>query len=154
MNAAAMRVRVRGIQREIAGPADLLLGVRMVGWALLLRVLKYLVPLPSLVRMMRGRGGSGREAPDRERQVITLARWACRLIAWSRGGNCLERGLVTYRYLSAIGSRPTLAVGVGRSVHKVRGHAWVLLDGQPVNETAASLRDFETVITFGPDGES
>jgi hypothetical protein len=104
-------------------------------------------------RSASGPGGVVRDA-TREDQIVTLARWTCRLTRWSSGGNCLERGLITYRFLGAANAQPSLVVGIGRGERgEIRGHAWVLVDGKPAGESLASVSEFETVLTFGPDGE-
>jgi hypothetical protein len=148
-------VRVRS---RIRTPGDLWLGGRMLLWACCLPVLKHLIALPALVRFV-GRpstrsGGSATNASRVEEldRIATLARWSCRVTRWSSGGNCLERGLVLYRFLGAADFQPSLFAGFrkgeGGDVH---GHAWVVLDGRPVGENSASVEEFEPVIAFGPD---
>jgi hypothetical protein len=66
--------------------------------------------------------------------------------------NCLERALVTYRYLCQAGARPELVMGVARGEKGVHGHAWVAVDGHPVHDTAGELARFEPVLRFGSDG--
>ena len=76
------------------------------------------------------------------------------MLDWSSGGNCLERGLVTYRYLSALNAEPVLVVGVSRESDRgVKGHAWVSVDGRPVGETAAEVAEFVRFMEFGTKGE-
>jgi hypothetical protein len=130
---------------------------RMLGWAVVLPIVKRVVPIQTLVPLMR-RSVSG---PDlvrdaaREDQIVTLARWTCRLTRWSSGGNCLERGLITYRFLGSVHAQPSLVVGIGRGERgEIRGHAWVLVDGKPAGESLASVSEFETVLTYGPDGKA
>jgi hypothetical protein len=129
----------------------------MLGWAAVLPIVKHAVSIRTLVPLMRrsasGPSGVARDAA-REDQIVTLARWTCRLTRWSSGGNCLERGLITYRFLGAANAQPSLVVGIGRGERgEIRGHAWVLVDGKPAGESLASVSEFETVLTFGPDGE-
>jgi hypothetical protein len=146
--------RLAKIRAQIAEPRDLLLAIRILAWAVTLRVLKYFVPLPTLVKAMRRLPAQSVRAIEREQQVIAFARWACRLTAWPARGNCLERALVSYRYLGPLGAEPVLFVGLGRDLDRsVRGHAWLVVDGQPVDETRDSLSDFKRVIAFGADGD-
>jgi hypothetical protein len=65
--------------------------------------------------------------------------------------NCLERGLVAYRYLARAGADPTLVVGMPRTPGG-HGHVWVSVDGVAVHDSAARLADFEPVLAFGSDG--
>ena len=125
--------------------------VRILGWACVMPILKRAIPLQTLVRLVRRTGGRHRDGV-REDQIVTFARWACRITRWSSGGNCLERGLIAYRFLGAINAQPTLVVGIGRGEGAMRGHAWVVIDGRPVGEHPATLGEYTPVLTFGPDG--
>jgi hypothetical protein len=125
----------------------------MLIWASALRVLKHVVRLPVLVRFVYQGAERVERDVQEEQHVATLARWACRVLAWSSGGNCLERGLVTYRYLSALNAQPVLVVGVSRENDRgVKGHAWVTVDDRPVGESAAAIEDYVHVIAFAADG--
>ena len=67
--------------------------------------------------------------------------------------NCLERSLVSYRFLSHAGAEPELAFGVAKDRDDpVRGHAWVVLDGEPVHDSVAALERFERLGAFGREG--
>jgi hypothetical protein len=138
-------------------PSDVFFAMRIMGWACLMPILKQVIPLKTLVRLIRRTGrAAGRGAVRdgvREDQIITFARWACRITRWSSGGNCLERALIAFRYLGAINAQPTLVVGMGRGDGgTIRGHAWVLIDGRPAGESRDSLREYTPVVMFGPDG--
>jgi hypothetical protein len=141
------------VAERFKSPSDFFLAARIMGWACVMPVLKQLIALQNLVRLVRRTGRNATRDSFREDQIVTFARWACRLTRWSSGGNCLERGLIAYRYLGAINAQPTLVVGIGRGDNGgVRGHAWILLDGRPVGESQSALRQYETVMQFGPDG--
>jgi hypothetical protein len=123
-----------------------------MGWACVLPLLKRLLPIRPLVRLM---WRDARRLPDpaREERVVVFARWACRVIRWRDGGNCLERGLIAYRFLLEAGAEPTLVVGVGRdAAADVIGHAWVLLDGRPAGDSDSTIRGYVPVFAFGPNG--
>jgi hypothetical protein len=138
--------------RAIAStPAGAWLLVRMLAWAAALPVLKRVLPLPTVVKLAaRPRRASHRYA-NREQEVAALARW---LYARSpvRDDNCLERSLVTYRFLSERGADPVLSIGVRKGDGGVLGHAWVTVDGEPVYEAPDELADYATVVSFGADG--
>ena len=139
-------------RRWIRSPSDLQLLGRMMLWACCLPVLKRLMPLPMLVRLVRSRASGRGRQPGPDEQLVTFARWSCRLTTSSRG-NCLARGLVLYRYLGAVGAQPELRVGFRRGdAGRVLGHAWVVVDGQPVGEDVTALAPFEVTVAFGPDG--
>lgn len=153
MNPSDVRARLTKVRAQISRPPDLSLALRMTMWAVLLRGLKYVVPLSILLPLMRTRGAGTARALQREQQVVILARWACRFMAWRGGGNCLERALVTYRYLCALGAEPLVVVGLGRRPDgQLRGHAWVVVDGKAVDDTTESLDGLEQLAVFGPDG--
>ncbi len=147
--------RYRKVLREVATAADGWLLVRMCGWAFALRVLKHVVPLPTLARLaMPTAGAQARHAPAREK-VVTLARWSARAVRWSGTGPCLERALVTQRYLASAGYAPVLVIGVapGEAAAGVSsGHAWVTLDGVPVEPADDALERFVPIASFAHDG--
>jgi hypothetical protein len=123
----------------------------MVAWAAVLPILKRVLPLPTVVKLAaRRRGGAGRQR-RREEEVTTLARW---LYSRSpvRDDNCLERSLVTYRFLSERGADPLLSIGVRKDEDGVFGHAWVTVDGEPVYDAPAELAEYATVVTFTAAG--
>jgi hypothetical protein len=59
---------------------------------------------------------------------------------------------MTYRFLLEGGAAPTLVIGVGRVPAEIVGHAWVLLNGLPAGESAASVSPYLPTLVFGPDG--
>jgi hypothetical protein len=129
---------------------DLLLVLRMSLWAVLVPVLKRVVPLPKVARMMwadrhaRGRGS------ERQQRIVRAARSILRARPLSRDENCLDRSLVLYRFLSMEMLDPRLVLGVRCGPEGVEGHAWVTVDGRPVVE--ASVADFAPIAVIGPAG--
>jgi hypothetical protein len=138
--------------RRFRAWADVWLAMRIGLWACALPLLKHLLPIRSLVSLMQRPAGLEHRNARLEDQIITFARWGARLIRWRAGGNCLERGLIAYRYLGAAGANPTLVVGIGRNELGVIGHAWVVVDGQPMDEYRAALDIYTPVFAFAPDG--
>ena len=127
------------------------LTTRMLAWRLVLPVLKRVVPLPRLVRLMGRRHAAGPApgaAPD---AVLRTARRMYRPRV-ARADNCLERSLLTYRFLLQAGIRPELVCGVDRSEEGVVGHAWVTVDGRPVSDAPDAVARFAPLVTFGPAG--
>ena len=140
------------IIQEVQTVSDAILAAKVLAWALVLPGLKHVLSVRSLAAVMhRSPRTSSRDALH-EGRIVTFARWGARVARWKSGGNCLERGLIAYRYLCAAGARPTLVVGVGRDVHGVTGHAWVLVDGRLVGEHQSSIQPYTPVFAFGPDG--
>ena len=122
-------------------------------WACVLPVLKRVMPMKSLVGIVWRSARRLERDAAREERVVTFARWACRLTGWTRRGNCLERGLIAYRFLGEGHADPTLVIGVGRGGRgAITGHAWVLLDGTPAGESLESVSEYVPVFAFGPDG--
>ena len=144
--------RVSRVAARFTSPADVGLAIRIMTWACVLPVLKRVMPIRSLVRLV---WRSSRLAPDAERdeRVVVFARWACRLVRWRDGGNCLERGLIAYRFLLEGHAEPTLVIVMGRNdAANVIGHAWVLLNGAPAGESSTAISQYVPVFAFAPDG--
>jgi len=140
---------------QVSTPADVWLLARMVAWVCALRLLKRVVSLPRLVLLVR-QEPHGRRDTGAEQKVVVLARWTSRFTRWSAQGPCLERALVAYRYLTAMAANPVLVIGVApgeRAINGSRGHAWVTVDGTPVDDSGESLQGFATIVAFGPDGQ-
>lgn len=145
--------RIRVILSCIRSPSDAWLALRILGWRLAVPVLKWLLPLPRLARLMWAHGQRDERDPAREERIVTLAEALCGLHGNRLLDNCLERSLVSYRFLSQAGAAPELVFGVSRSSDDpVPGHAWVRLDGEPVHDSAALLTRFEELGAFGQDG--
>jgi len=119
-------------------------------WAAALRVLKHVVPLPTLVRMMHA-------APTRvgPRATDALERYLHASGRFPRRppGNCLERSLGVYRLLGQAGVSPQLLVGMRRLPSQpIEGHVWVRAGGRPIGETAESLNEFQLTAMFDEHG--
>jgi hypothetical protein len=132
-------------------PVDLGLAIRMLGWSLLLPGLKRVLPLPSLVRLVWSRP-RGERQPDRERIIVFLAQRIYRLRPLLRRDNCLERSLLTYRFLSMAGADPRLVIGIGKAENDFAGHAWVLIDDAPLFDTHSTLNQYVAVTEFAGRG--
>jgi len=140
----------RYVARRIAGhPRDVWLAARMLGWAMVLPLLKRVVPPPALARLMwcppRGQGDG-----DRVETIVALSR----LVTRARPGsarNCYERSLIAYRYLARAGAAPKLVVGVRREGGSISGHAWVSVRGRSLWEPGGVER-FSEVAVFGRGG--
>jgi transglutaminase superfamily protein len=141
--------RLSRVRSVISGPGELLLAFRMLFWAALLPALKRMLPLPRLVALM---APSHRHRPAEERSdtVVTLARWTYRTGALR--DNCLERSLLTYRYLPAGNENSWLVLGVRRGEDGPPGHAWMIVRGVAVHDTDATLNGLVPVLAFDLDG--
>jgi hypothetical protein len=135
-------------------PADLWLVLRMVGWRLVLPVLKRRMALPRLVGLMWDGESSPAPRTDRQLRIAELTTVVFRSDHRDRPGNCLDRSLVAYRYLSGAGADPALRVGLRRGDGLLKGHAWVTVDDQPVEESPEPLEEFAQVVTFHGEGAS
>jgi hypothetical protein len=139
--------RLRSLASLFARPADSLLALRTLGWMCVLPVLKRVVALPRLVQLMWiGPSAAGRDREREKRAIDVVAR-----LSRASGGNCLERSLILYRYLSQAGADPCLVVGMTRS-NRYLGHVWVRVDGNALLETTDTLRAYAEVTAFGPEG--
>jgi hypothetical protein len=144
--------RLSRVVARLTSTADVVLAARIMMWACILPILKQILPIRPLVKLV-WRAPRLEPDGDREERVVTFARWACRLTRWKSGGNCLERALIAYRFLLEGGAAPTLVIGMGSvTPAEIVGHAWVLLNGMPAGESAASVSGFVPALVFGPDG--
>ena len=151
MNAPQLpfRRRLRTLRRHVRSPSDALLVGRLLAWRLALPLLKRTVPIATLVRLMANPGG--RSTRDTARIVDLVD-----LIYAPRGnqdpGNCLDRSLALYRFLSRNEPGTRLVLGMRRESSELEGHAWVIAGDRPYGQTPASGGGFETLATFAADG--
>jgi hypothetical protein len=145
----SFRGRFRTLRKHVRSPSDALLVLRLLAWRLALAVLKRTVPIPTLVRLMATPDGrSTRDTP----RIVELVDW---LYAPRRDrdlGNCLDRSLVLYRFLSRNEPGTRLVLGMRRGSSELEGHAWVIAGDRAFGETPASGGGFVTLATFAADG--
>lgn len=146
------RNRLRGL--AVCARTDARLLLRVLGWRLALPILKHAVPVRTLAGWMAAvpQPSPGVSVEPRLARVDAL-----RLMLTHGGrvvmsGNCLERSLVLYRFLGEAGAEPRLVMGVNRAGGAVGGHAWIELDGEPIEDTPETT--FAPVVVFGAGGEA
>lgn len=111
-------------------------------------LLRRVVALETLVRLA---WQPPRQPRDASADAL-LARRIARLSEWCGGkDDCLPRSLVLYRELSKRGADPALVIGF-RAADRLLGHAWVTVDGRPVNEAEDVRSTMTPVCAFGPGG--
>ena len=121
----------------------------MLGWAAALPLLKRRMALPKLVEIAVPEVRA--DADRRPETVIAFSRWVYRIPGFR--DNCLEKSLLTYRYLPADGGRYRLVLGVRASkAEGPPGHAWLTIDGDPVHDTSESLADLVPILAFDSAG--
>jgi hypothetical protein len=132
---------------SLRSPAGAWLLARMLAWRLALPLLKRLLPLPRLVRLA-ARGGRTSFTPA---QVVSASH---RLFGTRapESSDCLERSLLTYRFLGQAGAAPELVCGLQRAGDGVVGHAWVVVAGAPVDEAPDALAAYAAVVAFDSTG--
>jgi len=144
------RSRLARLGSVISGPSEALLTARMLFWASLLPLLKRTLPLPRLVSIMVPRRRRRGPDPVREEVVVTVARWIYRTRALR--DNCLERSLLTYRYLPAGDDDALLVLGMRSGDDGPPGHAWLTVHGVAVHDTDATLAQLVPVVAFDLEG--
>jgi len=124
------------------------IAIRMWTWAALLRVLKRIVPLESLVRLMHRRPASrGRSAAFRQRIEDYLSMTG--RFPYRPPSNCLERSLGAYRLLCEAAAAPELVIGLRRSdAQGLLGHVWVTVQGRALAERDDALAVYTPIATF------
>lgn len=113
-------------------------------------LLKHVVPVASLARFA-WRETTTVQGEDRQRlavaRVVKVRKFLRR---WDR--DCVQTSLLIYRELSGIGADPMLAIGFRRSEGRLDGHAWVIVGGVAVGDTAPSDLKFTPTCFFGRSG--
>lgn len=142
---------VRALRSCIHSPADAWLATRMLAWAAVLPALKRTVPLPRLVELMRATPRRSLRQPDVEQRIVALAWWLHAPLALLDRG-CMQRSLLTYRFLGAAGAQPHFAIGVRKEGGVVLAHAWISVDGAPAGDSERDIARFAPMLMFGPDG--
>lgn len=145
----SVRKRAARFRNVVRSPADVVLFARMLGWAAALPFLKRRMPLPKLVETAAPEARAN--ATRRPETVIAFSRWVYRIPGFR--DNCLEKSLLTYRYLPSSGNPYRLVLGVrsGES-DGPPGHAWLTIDGVPVHDTEESLADLVPILAFDSAG--
>jgi hypothetical protein len=136
------------LRTSITSPSDVWLLARMTAWAPGLLVLKRTVPLPRLVALMETRPRRPSRDLALEGRIARMARLLYRGRPGTFRDNCLERSLLTYRFLGRAGADPELVVAMRKGEEGVRGHVWVTVGGRPVHEEPAELEPYVPVMSF------
>jgi hypothetical protein len=125
-------------------------GLRIAPAFLLLGALKYLVPLRSLAKWTWCETTRPRDRLAERRLTANVLRLSKLLRIADR--DCLQRSLLLYRLLSAVGANPELVVGFREQDGKIIGHAWVIIDDVSLVEPESDLVRFSPVFRFGARG--
>jgi hypothetical protein len=143
--------RKQRLLQLLCSPSDLWLMIRIMGWALILPILKRIFPLRTLAKFL----WSAPKIPDRnfdqEQKIATVIRWIY-VFVFSNEKSCIQRSLILYRYLSLSHSNPQLYTGIRREKNDWKGHAWILVDGKPFGDFDSHLEDFRPLLSFGEHG--
>ena len=130
----------------------ILIGSRLWLWAAMLRGLKHVIPLETLVRLTRVTPRS-HAATGAESQVEAFLERKGRF-PFRPPANCLERSFGAYRLLCRAGADPELVVGVKRSPDRgVEGHVWVRVAGRVLAEASDNVEGFTPIVTFDASGQ-
>jgi Transglutaminase-like superfamily len=145
----SVRRRFRTLRAHVRSPSDALLALRLFGWRVALAPLKRTVPVPKLVRLMASSPGHPPRDTDR---IVELVDW---IYAPRRDvdlGNCLDRSLVLYRFLSRDEPGRRLVLGIRQESGALEGHAWVTAGDRAIGVTSGSGGDFVPLATFDAEG--
>ena len=125
-------------------------GFHIVPAYVLLGLLKHLVPLRWLAKWTWCEKAGPRDRLAERRLAANVLRLSKLLRIADR--DCLQRSLLLYRLLSAVGSDPEFVVGLREQDGKIIGHAWVLVDDMSIVEPESDLVRFSPVLRFGARG--
>jgi hypothetical protein len=143
---------LRLLRSLVRAPGDAGLLARMAAWSVALPILKRAMPLPRLVRFAHLEPRRDSRDPEREAKVIAIAEWLFKVRQEGSRDNCLERSLVSFRFLGRLDAQPELVVGVSSEGDTTIGHVWVTIDGRPVHDDVTSVASYDQVVVFGSDG--
>jgi hypothetical protein len=115
-------------------------------------VLRHFVRLDRLARWAWQPPDGRAAGPEHEARTVALAIRLGQLFR-AVDRHCLQRSLLLYRELSAAGASPSLVVGFGRQDTRVIGHAWVVVRGVPIGESAEWLASLSPAVAFGRGGQ-
>jgi hypothetical protein len=141
----------RGASVAAVAPGDGWLLARMLAWRTVLPILKRRVPLARLTRLM-WQEPRARARPDQAERIPDLVERVYRGLRAGPEGSCLERSLLTYRFLSRAGADPRLVVGIRGPSGSVVGHAWVVVDGEALFEPTPPAGEYASFFSFGRGG--
>jgi hypothetical protein len=141
----------RGASLAAVSPGDGWLLARMLAWRTVLPLLKRHVSLATLARVM-WQDPRSPTRQDRADRIPELVERVYRGLRAGPEGSCLERSLLTYRFLSAAGAEPRLVIGIRGPGGSVVGHAWVVVDGEALFEPTAPTGEYASFFSFGRDG--
>ena len=136
----------------VTSPSDAVAVINVLAWTLTLPVLKFALPLPTLVRLVCFQAPSGRESRARANQIITLIDRLYRVGALKRGGSCLERSLLAFRFLARTHPGSRLMIGAREINGHWLGHAWVTVDDRAADESLVPPGAFCPIVAFDASG--
>jgi hypothetical protein len=131
-----------------------LMAWRLWFWAAVVRPLKHVVPLRTLVHLLHRSPRSSRNgrAVQVRRDIESFFERTGRPPRRAPA-NCLERSLGAYRLLCSAGAAPEIVVGIRRGVGgRVDGHVWVVVEGRPLGEDEAFIAGYARVLAFDATG--
>ena len=147
--ARAWRARIRRLHARIQSPSDAFLVARLLGWRLAVPVLKRALPIDRLIRLMRS--GSP-DAAGESHRIIEFVDWIYAPRREPEPGNCLDRSLVLYRFLSANEPGAQLVLGIRRESGALEVHAWVIVGGHPLGAVPPRGERFVPLAAFDAQG--
>lgn len=153
-----MSIRIKaawslGLNAIVTRWTRIFLIARLTAWALILPILKRLLPLPALVSLM------ARVPRPTPYHPLKAARAAEQIWEFYRrralilSPNCLERSLLTFRILCSLNAGPCLVAGFGKKQGRIVGHTWVTISGRPIIEAPELLSIYTPAMRFDAQGK-
>lgn len=145
----SFRRRLATVRGHVRSLSDALFVARLLAWRVTLAALKRTIPLARLTRLMAN--PSGRPMSD-TRRVVEMVDWVYGPRRSADLGNCLDRSLVLYRFLSRSEPETRLVIGMRRGPSGVEGHAWVTAGDLALGTVTGPDGDFVPLAAFDSDG--
>ena len=128
-------------------------------WPALWRLAMIRISLFRGIARTRQRFGGSSDSPNtgklsRNRDQAStppLAAWRRRALALRRvsrfipGAHCLARALALRWWMRRSGLEAVVVIGVRRTADGIASHAWVELEGIPIDESEAVIRNFQVI---------
>lgn len=113
-------------------------------WLIWLVIANTFRPLRVLLTRLRPRASDASRASDKRCEA--LARYA-RFVVWLNHlwarNPCLYQCLLLYRFLRLEGRHAQIAFGLQREGENLKGHTWILIDGQVFDDTEEHVAKYE-----------
>ena len=135
------RLRRSPVVRELGRPSNALLFARILGFTAVSPLLLRIKP-PRLLSILEPKRSTKRPAPPRLDRIV---RYTDALLPRR---TCMRSAITLYYFLRREGMQLGICFGVALEKGSLRGHCWLVKDGQPFLEREDPLPTFTPIYAF------